>query len=237
MIMKDIINNLINFYEMQAETLNILLANTQKALEQSEKERRAGEQIQRVEGFVKGLTMNLNNMLTRFYFFKDRKNRKQEQMTDEQTKVITEFAVFVKTLTKNLCSLLKRFQENQNFEEKIDKEIRELETSISQRLKEFDKALEETNGSLTTRLTEFAREITGRLVKVLRGRNLVLTAADGRKTDKLLKKPTKSIKEDSQARVQDTGDSYLESVFNCSSIKSVKNNDGKKSKCLMDLKA
>jgi hypothetical protein len=222
---------------MQAKTLNVLLANTQKALERSEKERKANEQIQRIEGFVKGLIMNLNNMLTRFYFFKDRKNRRQEQMTDKQVKAITEFTVFVKALTKNVCSLLKRFQESQSFEEKIDKEIMELEAGIGQRLKEFDKALDETNGSLTTRLIKFAQNITGSFVKVLQVRSSVLTVAGGRRTDKLLKKPTQNIKEDSQARIQDTGDGQLENVFNCSSIRLGKNNEEKRSKCLLGLKA
>lgn len=139
--MRGIINNIINFYQMQAEALGVLLANTQKAIDQSEKERNADEQIQRVESFVKDLTMNLNNMLTKFYFLKDRKNRKQEQMTDSQVKATTEFAIFVKTLTENVRSLLRRFQDGQGFEEKIDEEIRGLETCAGKKLKEFDKAL------------------------------------------------------------------------------------------------
>jgi hypothetical protein len=38
--MKDIINNIISVYQMQANALGVLLANTQKALEQSEKKER-----------------------------------------------------------------------------------------------------------------------------------------------------------------------------------------------------
>ncbi len=137
---------------MQAKALGVLVANTQKALEQSEKERKANEQIQRVENFVKDLIMNLNNMLAKFSFLKDRKNRKQEQMTDSQVKAVTRFAIFVKTLTKKAGSLLNRLRENQAFEQKIDKEIKELETSIKQRLKEFDEALDETKDTLTNRI-------------------------------------------------------------------------------------
>ena len=159
--MRGIINNIINFYQMQAEVLDVLLVNTRKALEQSEKGGNADEQVQKVENFVRNLIMNLNNMLTKFYFLRDRKNRKQEQMTDGQVKTITEFAIFVKTLTENVRSLLRRFQENRTFEEKIDEEIRRLETCVGQRLKEFDRALDETDSILTIHPIKFTRNIAG----------------------------------------------------------------------------
>ena len=209
MIMRGIINNIINFYEMQAKALNVLLANTQKALEQSEKERKANEQAQRVENFVKELTMDLNNMLTKFYFLKDRKNRRQEQMTDRQAKAMAEFAIFVKTLTNNVCSLLKRFQEGQTFEEKIDKEIKELEAGIGQKLREFDKALDETNDTLTIRLIKFVQNITGSFARLIQVQRIFPAMANRRKPDKLLKKSTQNIKEDSPARIQDTSDNEL----------------------------
>ena len=209
--------------------MNVLLANTQKALEQSEKEGKANEQIQRVENFVKDLIMNLNNMLTKFYFLKDRKNRRQEQMTDRQAKAITEFSVFIKVLTKNVCSLLKRFQAGQSFEEKIDKEIKELEASVGQRLKEFDKALDETNGTLTIPLIKFAQNIAGGFAKLIPVQRIFSPMANRRKSDKLLKKSTQNINEDSPARPQDTYGDELENLFNCSiSVKS----DEKRSKCL-----
>jgi len=144
---------------MQAKALGVLVANTAKALEQSEKERKANEQMQRLENFVKDLAMNLNNMLTKFHFLKERKTRKQERLTEAQTKAAAEFAIFVKSLTKNVSSLLNRPQQGQTFEEKIDKEMRELEANVGWRLKEFDKALDETNETLTTRLVKFARNI------------------------------------------------------------------------------
>ena len=157
--MRGIINNIINFYQMQAKALGVLVANTAKALEQSEKERKANEQMQRLENFVKDLAMNLNNMLTKFHFLKERKTRKQERLTEAQTKAAAEFAIFVKSLTKNVSSLLNRSQQGQTFEEKSDKEMRELEANVGWRLKEFDKALDETNETLTTRLVKFARNI------------------------------------------------------------------------------
>lgn len=150
--MKGIINNIIDFYQMQEEALNVLLNNTQKALEQSQEKRKADEQAQRVGNFVKDLTMDLNNMLAKFHFLKERKDRRQEQLTEGQTKAITEFAIFVKILTRNISSLLKRFQAGDTFEEKIDGEIKELETNIKQKLKEFDEALDETKDTLTNRI-------------------------------------------------------------------------------------
>jgi len=160
--MRGIINNIINFYEIQTKALAVLVANTQKALEQSEKERKANEQIQRVESFVK----DLNNMLTRFYFLKERKDRKQEPMTDGQVKAVTEFAIFVKTLTEKVCSLLYRFQENQTFEEKIDEEIKRLETYVKKSIKEFDEVLEDT---MTGKGRTFIKRLAKRLGNVTSG--------------------------------------------------------------------
>jgi len=234
--MKGIINNIINFYEMQAKALSVLVDNTQKALEQSEKERKANEQIQRVENFVKDLTMDLNNMLAKFYFLKDRKSRKQEQMTDSQVKAVTEFAVFVKTLTKKVCSLLNRLQENPTFEEKIDKEIKGLETCVGQRLKEFDAALDETSGTLTIRLINFARDIAGSFTKLIKVQEIFLRMANSRKSGRRLEESIQTIKEDLPAWTQDSGDNQLENLFNYSSIKPVKS-DEKRSKRLMQLKA
>jgi len=234
--MRGIINNIINFYQMQAEALTILLANTQKALEQSEKETKADEQAKRIENFVKDLTMNLNNMLTKFYFLKERKNRRQQQLTDRQASAMTEFAVFVKTLTGNVSSLLNRFQESQTFEEKINKEIKELEASIGQKLQEFDKALEETTNASTGYLINFAQSITSSFAKLPQVRNIVLAVANRGKLNKLPKKSPQNVKEDSHARIENTGDDQLEKIFNCSVIKLVKS-DGEKSKCLMNFKA
>ncbi|MFH1613726.1 MAG: hypothetical protein ABIG61_01400 [Planctomycetota bacterium] len=152
MIMRGIINNIINFYQMQEKTLGVLVDNTAKALEQSENQRKTNEQMQRLENFVRDLAMNLNNMLTKFHFLKEHKNRKQEQLTEGQTKTITEFAIFVKSLTGKVTSLLKHFQAKGTFEEKIDKEIKELEVSVRQKLKEFDEALDETKDTLTNRI-------------------------------------------------------------------------------------
>jgi hypothetical protein len=220
---------------MQAKVLGVLVANAQKALEQSENQRKADELIQRVENFVRDLTMDLNNMLAKFYFLKDRKNRKQEQMTDSQVKAVTEFAVFVKTLTKKVCSLLNRLQKSQTFEEKIDKEIRELDAGIGRRLKEFDAALDETSGTLTIRPVKFVRNITGSFAKLLQVRNLVLAITNRKKLDAPLKKPGHNIKEDSQVGIPNLCDGEFENLFNGLSIDS-DNSNKESSECLMKVK-
>jgi len=187
--MRDIINNIINFYEMQAEAMDVLLANTQKALEQSEKEGNVDEQAQKMENFVRNLTMNLNNMLTKFYFLRERKNRKREQMTDRQVKATTEFAIFVETLTENVRSLLNRLGESRTFEEKIDKEIRELDAGIGQKLKEFDKALDETTSTLTIRPVKLVRNIAGSFADQLGnlfGRSSIKSVKSDEKSSKCL---------------------------------------------------
>lgn len=234
--MKAIINNIIDFYCIQAENLNVLLSITQRTLDESKKERKTNEQIQRVENFVKDLTMDLNNMLAKFYFLKARKNRTQEQMTDRQLKAIAEFTVFVKTLTKNVCSLLKRFEESQAFEEKIDKEIKELEVSVQQKLKEFDKALDEPTDTLTTRLFRFTRNTTGRIGDLFQAHSLVLAVANRRKTDKLPEKTAQNIEKNFSAQNPNTNDDRLENLFKGPNIKSVESNE-KKSENLMHLRA
>jgi hypothetical protein len=235
-IMKAVINNIIEFYRIQAEAWNISLTNTQKALEQSEKERKAAEQIQRVEDFVEVLTMNLNDMLTKFYFLKERKSRKQELMTERQVKAITGFAVFVRTLARKVCPLLKGFKERQTFEGKIDKEIRELEIIVKHKLKEFDKALDDTADTLTTRLGKYARNIASGIGNFLQEHSLLLRGANRRKSNKLSSKPVQDIEKYFSAFSANTDYDISENLFSGLKIESVKNVE-EESECLIDLKA
>ncbi len=152
--MRAVIYKIISFYEMRAKALGVLVANAQKALKESERKRKADEQAEKIENFVKEITTEVNNMVTRIYFQKERK-----QMTDDQTKVSVDFVNFVKTLTKNVQSLLRRFQNSRTFEEKIDKEMKELETHVRRRLKEFDEVLQETPDTMTNRLNKYAGNI------------------------------------------------------------------------------
>jgi hypothetical protein len=146
---------------MQAEALGVLVANTQKALEQSERQRRADEQVQRVENFVKELTMDLNNMLTKFYWLKERKKRRHEEMTSEQVNAMVNFAHFVKPLTEKVHSVLEYFQKSPTFAEKVDRDMKELEAHIKVQLKRFNEVLDATHDTLAIRLSKYAKTLVG----------------------------------------------------------------------------
>ena len=163
-IMRAIICNIITFYEMRAKALSVFVANTQKILKESERKGKADDQAEKIENFIKNLTMEVNNMLTRFYFQKE-----HEQMTDDQRKALVDFVNFVETLTKSVQSLLRRYQKSQTFEEKIDKEMKELEAHFKQRLKEFDEALNGRDDTLTSRLNKCVGDVLSRARKPFRG--------------------------------------------------------------------
>jgi len=170
--MKGLIDKVVTVYEMRANAMSVLMANTQKALEQSEKERKANEQAERIENFVKDLTTDLNNMLTRFWF-QDERNR----LTDDQANSIADFVNFVKSLTRNVDSLLTRFQKGQTFEEKIDREIKELKVHVKQRLKEFDEALSGHSNTHRKLLCKYVGKIAGGVAGFFRDKNFIV--ADG----------------------------------------------------------
>jgi hypothetical protein len=89
-------------------------------------------------------------MLTRFGFQKERHDRKNEPMSDEQVKNIADFAGFTRTLTKNVRSLQRPLDgiDGQTFEQKLDEEIEQIERGVKKKLKEFDGALKETGPGL-----------------------------------------------------------------------------------------
>jgi len=180
-----IIDNIIAFYGMQADALGFLVANTQKALEESDRERKANHQKELLESFVKDLAVDLDRMLTRFYFHKERKQKKNEPMTDDQVKALTDFAAFVKTLAKQVCSLLTHFEKSQTFGEKIDKEMKEMEAHIKQRLKEYDEALNGTSDTLKDRLSKYISNKVESIKKFFRGKRVGLEKAEKAKIDSL----------------------------------------------------
>ncbi|MCX5636455.1 MAG: hypothetical protein NTX52_02020 [Planctomycetota bacterium] len=165
--MKGIIDNIITFYEMRAEALGVLVANTQKAIEElaPDRERMDSEQEKKLNNFVKDLTGDVTNMLTRFWFQKERKLRNNEQMTDEEMKNLADFANFVKTLTEDLRSLLTHFQSapGRMVGEEFDKEIGQMEIYVKKRLEEFDKVLNGTNKTLRSRLGESVGNVISRI--------------------------------------------------------------------------
>ncbi|MFZ2148505.1 MAG: hypothetical protein WAV28_14920 [Sedimentisphaerales bacterium] len=164
--MRGVINNIIDFYQIQSEALNVLVTNTQKALEQSEKERKANQQMQRLENFVKELTMDLNNMLTKFYWLKERKKRRYEEMKPDQVNAMVDFAHCVKSLTKKVQPMLEYFRKGPTFAEKVDKDIEELEAYIKAQLKKFNEILDETPDTLAIRLSKYAKALSGRVWKI-----------------------------------------------------------------------
>lgn len=152
---------------MQAKALGLLVTNTQKSLEQSEKERKANEQVQRVENFIKELTMDLNNMLTKFYWLKERKKRHHEEITSNQVNAMVDFAHLVKSLIKKVQPVLEYFRKSPTFAEKVDKDIKELEAHIKAQLKKFNEILDETPDTLAIRLSKYAKALSGRVWKIL----------------------------------------------------------------------
>jgi len=175
--MREIINNIMTFYDMRVADLGVLVANSKKALKEFSRERKADGQAERIENFAKDLTTEINDMLTKFYFYKKRK-----QMTSAQTRALADFAAFVKILAKQVCSLLARFEKNQTFEEKIDKGMKELETQVKVRLKEYDEALSET---LKDRLSKYISNKVESIKKFFRGKRVGLEKAKKAKIDSL----------------------------------------------------
>jgi DNA anti-recombination protein RmuC len=146
--MRGIIDNVIAPYEMRAEVLGVLVANIEEALRGSaaDRESKGDEQAKKLEDRLTDLTMDVNSMLTRFWFQKERHDRKNESMSDEQVKNIADFAGFTKTLTENVRSLQRQLNgiNGQTFEQKLDGEIKQIERGAKKKLKEFDAALRET---------------------------------------------------------------------------------------------
>jgi len=180
--MRGIINNIITFYGIQAEALGILVTNTQKVLKESQRERKAKEQAERIGNSVKSLATDLNNMITRIYFLEEHKH-----MTKEQKATLMNFVNFVKTSTQNIQSLLGRFQKanGRTFEEKLGREIEEIEAHIKQRLKEYDEALSGTSGTLKSRFCKYVSNKVTSIKKFPRGKSFGLKETEKAELDSL----------------------------------------------------
>lgn len=168
--MKGIIDNIITFYEMRAEALGVLVANTQKAVEELAPDREGmdSEQEEKLNNFVKDLTGDVTNTLTRFWFQKERKLRNNEQMSDDEVRNLADFTNFVKTLTEDLRSLLTRFQDapGRMVGEEFDKETGQMKIYVKKRIKEFDEVLEDVSAE---RGHIFIKRLAKRLGNVVRG--------------------------------------------------------------------
>jgi len=225
--MRGIIDNIITFYELQAKALSILIANTQKALEQSEKERKANEQIQKVENFVKDLTMNLNNMLTKFYWLKERKKRRHEEIMSDQVNAMVDFAHWVKSLIKKVQPVLEYFRKSPTFAEKVDKDIKELEAYIKAQLKKFNEILDETPDALAIRLSKYAKALSGRVWKIFTNGGFSILKSNQVTPSKRSEGQAYGNKDGISAFVASPPDEELENLVHSLDISSAQKNNNK----------
>jgi hypothetical protein len=151
---------------MRSETLGVVIENTEKALVETERERKASEKTEKLRSFVKNMIWDVNNMLTRFYSRKERKAKKCQRLSDEEANALVDFANFTKVLAVSVSSWLSRLRENETFEEKIDEEVKHLETYVKKRIKQFDEVLED---ALSGRCRMFIKRLVKRVGNVISG--------------------------------------------------------------------
>lgn len=161
--MIDVIGRIISFSQMQAAVMSILMTNTQKALHESApyEEDVAGPQDERLNKFSKSVTTAVSDMLTRFWFQIEHRQREHKPMSDDEIKSIRDFVSFVRTLTENMRSLPNHLQSvgNRTFEAEFDKKLQEVEAYTKKRLQEFDEALEGTGKGLRSRFAKSLRSV------------------------------------------------------------------------------
>jgi hypothetical protein len=174
--MTAIIDNIMTFYTMRADMLGTLVGNTERVL--GERGCGAGErtdkQKERLDNCVKGIAKDVSDMLTRFWFLKEHKQRHREPMTSVQTQSLADFADFTRTLAKDIRLLVTRFQNTHGHrsEKKLHAELEQLETYVQKRLKAFDKALTSKSAPAERRLSKSFGSVFGHIAKPLTGRLL-----------------------------------------------------------------
>lgn len=167
--MIDVIDRIINFSQMQAAVMSILMTNTQKVLHEFApyEEYMAGPQDERLNKFSKSVTTATSDMLTRFWFQIERKQREHKPMSDNEIENIKGFVSFVSTLTENMRSLPNHLQsiDNRTFQAEFDEKLQEVEAYTKKRLQEFDEALEGTDKGLKSRFGKSVRSVLKRVAK------------------------------------------------------------------------
>jgi len=163
--MGGIIDNIIRFYQMRSEALNVV-GNTEKVLMETEGEKRANEGTEKLKSFTDNLTRDLNNMLARFYFIKERKKNRYQRLNDEEVNALVDFANFTRVLAVSVSSWLSRLRKNEMFEEKLDEEIKQLETYVKKRIKAYDEVLED---ALIGKGRLFIKRLAKRAGNIIRG--------------------------------------------------------------------
>ena len=237
--MGGIIDNIIRFYQMRSEALGIVVGNTEKVLGEIERKKKANEETEKLQNFAENLTRDVNDTLTRFYFRKERKEKRYQRLSDEEVTALVDFANFTRILAASVSSLLNRLRKNETFEEKLDEEIKQLETYVKKRIKHFDEVLEDALAGrgrmFIKRLVRHAGNIISGFVGILQVRNLVLAITNGKKLDRPLKESSQNI-ENYQVETSNLCDSQLENLCNGLNINSV-NGSRENSKNLMHLRA
>ena len=167
--MSGIIDRIIRFYRMRFETLDVVLGNTEKVLMETESERKAVEETEKLQSFVKNMTWDVDNMLTRFYSRKRRKEKRCQRLSDEEVNALEGFADFARNLATSVPSWLSCLRKNETYEEKLDEEIKRLETYVKKRIKEFDEVLEDALSGrgrmFMKRLAKRLGDVAGSIVK------------------------------------------------------------------------
>jgi len=172
--MKAIIDNIMTFYDMRADVLGTLVANTEKALREHGcgVEESTDKQTERLDNFVRGLAKDVSDMLTRFWFLKEHKQRNREPLTSVQAQSLADFADFTRTLAKDVRSLVTRVQNERGHrsEIKFDRELKQIETHVKKRLKAFDEALTSASAPAERHLSKDFGSVLSRIAKPLAGR-------------------------------------------------------------------
>jgi DNA-binding transcriptional regulator GbsR (MarR family) len=237
--MGGIIDKIIRFYQMRSEALGIVVGDTGKALREAEREKKDNEETEKLKSFAKNMTCDVNNMLKRFYFRKERKKKRCQRLSDEEVTAMADFVNFTKVLAVSVSSLLNRLRKNETFEEKLDEELKQLETHVKKRIKEFDEVLEDALSGrgrmFIKRLAKHAGNIISGFVRILRIRDVALAIAKRKKLDRPLKESSQNI-ENYQVETSNLFDSQLENLCNGLNINSV-NGSRESSKNLMRLRA
>ena len=147
-----VIDRIISFSQMQAAVMSILMTNTQKVLHEFApyEEDLAGPNDERMNKFSKSVTTAISDMLTRFWFQIERKQREHKPMSDNEIRNVRDFVSFVRTLTGNMRSLPNHFQsvDSLTFEAEFERKLQEVEAYTNKRLQEFDEALDGTGKGL-----------------------------------------------------------------------------------------
>jgi len=177
-----IAENIITSYDVRVKALGDLVADTHKTLKgfASDRKKMGAEQAKSLADFVKNLTKNVDGMLARF-------QREHKEMKGPLLKSLSDF---VTDLTRNVSSMMKgiqsahkemavnlradlekgeadRLKEFKSMMTGIQKGIREIETYVANKLKEFGNAHADMSEALKRELAKYVGDIVSTVKKLL----------------------------------------------------------------------